>query len=91
MPWLYPWTYNALLGLLSVTGLARGRQVKTFMVFGQPNGIAGDVTTEWTDRNVMPYYRGTWASIRRVGHRRVQADGIDSVAFDNVPATGTKA
>ena len=25
------------------------------------------VTTEWTDRNIIPYYKGTWASIRRVG------------------------
>ena len=40
---------------------------QTFMVFGQIKGIAGDVTTEWTDRNVIPYYKGTWASLRRVG------------------------
>ena len=31
------------------------------------NHAAGDVTTEWTDRNIIPYYKGTWASIRRVG------------------------
>ena len=37
------------------------------MQFGYFNGIAGDVTTPWTDRNVVPYYKGTWASIRRVG------------------------
>ena len=23
--------------------------------------------TPWTDRNVVPYYKGTWASIRRIG------------------------
>ena len=40
---------------------------QTFMQFGYFNGIAGDVTTPWTDRNVVPYYKGTWASIRRVG------------------------
>ena len=40
---------------------------QTFMLFGQVKGIAGDVTTEWTDRNIIPYYKGTWASIRRVG------------------------
>jgi len=39
----------------------------TFMLFGYMNGIQGDVTTEWTDRNIVPYYKGTWASIRRVG------------------------
>ncbi|TRZ67772.1 MAG: arsenate reductase (azurin) large subunit [Rhodocyclaceae bacterium] len=39
----------------------------TFMQFGWNNGIAGDVVTEWTDRNVVPYYKGTWANIRRIG------------------------
>lgn len=41
----------------------------TFMQFGWFNGIAGDVVTDWTDRNFVPYYKGTWASIRRVGGR----------------------
>lgn len=40
---------------------------QTFMVFGQPNGIMDNVTTEWTDRNIIPYYKGTWAGITRVG------------------------
>ncbi|MEN8215854.1 MAG: arsenate reductase (azurin) large subunit [Pseudomonadota bacterium] len=40
---------------------------QTFMLFAYPNGIMGDVTTEWTDRNIIPYYKGTWANIRRVG------------------------
>lgn len=40
---------------------------QTFMVFGYVNGIQGDVTTDWTDRNIVPYYKGTWADIRRVG------------------------
>lgn len=44
--------------------LERGQ---VFMMFGYPNGIQGDVVTEWTDRNIIPYYKGTWASIRRVG------------------------
>lgn len=39
----------------------------TFMMFGYINGIQGDVTTDWTDRNVVPYYKGTWANLRRVG------------------------
>jgi arsenite oxidase large subunit len=25
------------------------------------------VTSPWVDRNVVPYYKGTWASIKRVG------------------------
>ncbi len=51
---------------------------QTFMLFGYFNGIAGDVTTEWTDRNVIPYYKGTWASMRRVG---TVSEFKDSVSF----------
>jgi arsenite oxidase large subunit len=40
---------------------------QTFMLFGYVKGVAGDVTTSWVDRNVVPYYKGTWGSIRRVG------------------------
>ena len=44
--------------------LKRGQ---TFMQFGGYNGIVGDEVTSWTDRNIIPYYKGTWADIRRVG------------------------
>jgi arsenite oxidase large subunit len=37
---------------------------QTFMQFAYPKGIAGDLTTPWTDRNLLPYYKGTWASIK---------------------------
>jgi arsenite oxidase large subunit len=40
---------------------------QTFMLFGYIRGVASDVTSPWVDRNVVPYYRGTWASIKRVG------------------------
>ena len=40
---------------------------QTFMQFGYLNCIVSDVTTPWTDRNVVPYYKGTWAHLRRVG------------------------
>jgi len=39
----------------------------TFMMFGYFNGNVGDLVTDWTDRNVIPYYKGTWANIRKVG------------------------
>lgn len=39
----------------------------TFMQFGYDNGVQGDVTTNWTDRNIIPYYKGTWADVRRIG------------------------
>jgi arsenite oxidase large subunit len=39
----------------------------TFMLFGYTKGIAGDVVTDWTDRNLVPDYKHTYANIRRVG------------------------
>jgi arsenite oxidase large subunit len=39
----------------------------TFMQFGGFNGVMGDLVTSWTDRNIIPYYKGTWADIRRIG------------------------
>jgi arsenite oxidase large subunit len=44
--------------------IAKGQ---TFMMFGYDNGVVGDVVTDWTDRNLIPYYKGTWADIRKVG------------------------
>jgi arsenite oxidase large subunit len=46
---------------------ATAKRGQTFMLFGYFNGVAGDVTTDWTDRNIVPYYKGTWADVRRVG------------------------
>jgi arsenite oxidase large subunit len=40
---------------------------QVFLMFAYPNGIAGDLTTDWTDQNVVPYYKGAWANLRRVG------------------------
>lgn len=53
---------------------------QTFMQFAYINGIAGDVTTPWTDRNVIPYYKGTWANLRRVGSME---DYKRTVSFKN--------
>lgn len=50
----------------------------TFMQFGYYNGNAGDVVTEWTDQNVIPYYKGTWADIRKVSS---MADYKKTVSF----------
>jgi arsenite oxidase large subunit len=40
---------------------------QAFMMFGYPFNVMGDVTTEAVDENVVPYYKGTWADISRVG------------------------
>jgi len=50
----------------------------SFMMFTYNNGIMGDVVTNWTDQNIIPYYKGTWADIRRVG---AIADYEETVSF----------
>jgi arsenite oxidase large subunit len=47
--------------------VASAKRGQTFMLFGYLRGVVGDVVTPWVDRNVVPYYKGTWASIRRIG------------------------
>jgi arsenite oxidase large subunit len=58
----------------------------TFMLFGYVNGIQGDVTTDWVDRNVIPYYKGTWGSLRRIGtiesYKKIAS--TKRRAFDNI-------
>lgn len=40
----------------------------TFMLFGQPRGAAGDLVSDHVDpATTIPYYKGVWASIRRIG------------------------
>jgi arsenite oxidase large subunit len=40
---------------------------QSFMQFGYYNGVMGDVVTDAVDENIIPYYKGTWADIRKVG------------------------
>ncbi|HYC38690.1 MAG TPA: arsenate reductase (azurin) large subunit [Usitatibacter sp.] len=40
----------------------------TFMLFGQPRGAAGDLVSDHVDpATTIPWYKGVWADIRRVG------------------------
>lgn len=40
----------------------------TFMLFGQPRGAAGDLVSDHVDpATTIPYYKGAWADIRRIG------------------------
>jgi arsenite oxidase large subunit len=51
----------------------------TFMLFANPRGVMGSLTTEYTDpTTTIPYYKGTWAAIRKVGE---QPDLARSVTF----------
>src|SRR3546814_19159332 len=57
--------FGASYGMFyQVAEIKRGQ---TFMLFVYVNGIQGDVTTDWTDRNIIPYYKGTWGNIRNAG------------------------
>ena len=39
-----------------------------FMLFGQPRGAAGDLISDHVDPiTTIPYYKGAWADIRRIG------------------------
>ena len=40
---------------------------QTFMLLGHIKGAHGGVVTNWVDRNVVPHYKGTCGTIRRVG------------------------
>ena len=40
----------------------------TFMLFGQPRGAAGALVSDHVDpTTTIPYYKGAWAAIRRIG------------------------
>lgn len=54
-------------------GVPETKRNQVFMQFGHFNGIQGDVTTEAVDRNVIPYYKGTWANLRKVTRGTYQA------------------
>jgi arsenite oxidase large subunit len=56
--------YGATYAMAYVVPEIKRNQV--FMQFGHFNGVQGDVTTEAVDRNVIPYYKGTWANLRKV-------------------------
>lgn len=57
--------YGAVNGMAYIEPDIRNHQV--FMLFGYPFGAVGDITTEAVDENIVPYYKGTWADIKRIG------------------------
>ena len=40
------------------------------------NAVMGDLVTPWTDRNIIPYYKGTWADMRRIGPMERFSEGV---------------
>jgi arsenite oxidase large subunit len=56
----------------------------TFMLFGQPRGAAGDLVSDHVDPSTtIPWYKGVWADIRRVGPMPESMKGV-SLAPTNV-------
>jgi arsenite oxidase large subunit len=49
---------------------------QVFMMFGYPNGVQGDLVSEWTDRNVIPYYKGAWADIRKIDENEAYKQSV---------------
>ncbi len=42
----------------------------TFLIFGQPRGAAGELVSDHVDpATTIPYYKGAWADVRRIGPR----------------------
>jgi arsenite oxidase large subunit len=51
----------------------------TFMLFGHPRGAVGDLVSDHVDpATTIPYYKGAWAEIRRIGP---QADLPKTLSF----------
>lgn len=57
--------YGSTQGMAYLTPTAKKGQV--FMVCMFKEGVMGDVVTEAVDENIVPYYKGTWGNIRRIG------------------------
>jgi arsenite oxidase large subunit len=40
------------------------------LIFGQPRGAAGELVSDHVDpATTIPYYKGAWADVRRIGRR----------------------
>ncbi len=49
----------------------------TFLIFGHPRGAAGDLVSDHVDPDTtIPYYKGVWADIRRIGEATELAENM---------------
>ena len=64
--------YSALaIGLIGATQAMAyptptARRGETFMLFGFPTGVQGNVTSAGTNELVIPNYKQTWGDIRKI-------------------------
>ncbi len=67
--------YGAVRAMAYVTENVKKGHV--FMVFGSPKGSVGVVVTDHVDPDtIIPYYKGTWANIRRIGSSKHIKDNV---------------
>ncbi|PQO23319.1 arsenate reductase (azurin) large subunit [Rhodobacteraceae bacterium WD3A24] len=52
------------------------RPGETFMLFGAPRGVQGNIVGSGTNELIIPVYKQTWADIRKISDRPSVADGI---------------
>lgn len=57
--------YGSTQGMAHIEPDIKDGQI--FMLAMGKDGTQGDVTTPAVDENVIPYYKGTWAEVRRIG------------------------
>lgn len=58
--------YGSVRAMAYVTSNVKKGHV--FMVFGSPKGSVNVIVTDYVDPDtIIPYYKGTWANIRRIG------------------------
>jgi len=67
--------FGSVRGLAYVTeNVKKGH---AFMVFGSPKGSVNVVVTNHVDPDtIIPYYKGTWGNIRRIGSSRMIRDTV---------------
>ncbi|MFN2382044.1 MAG: arsenate reductase (azurin) large subunit [Guyparkeria sp.] len=57
--------YGSTQGMAHIEPTIKEGQI--FMLAMGKDGTQGDVTTPAVDENIIPYYKGTWAEMRRIG------------------------
>jgi arsenite oxidase large subunit len=52
------------------------RRKETFMLFGNPKGVQGDVVSKAVNELLIPNYKQTWGNIRKLASAPEAAKGL---------------
>lgn len=58
------------------------KRKQTFMLFGFPTGVAGNVVNAGVNELVIPDYKHNWASIRKIASASAKTDGLSFKATE---------